>query len=240
MEWRDEGFILGGRRHGETSLILEVMTRAHGRHLGLVKGGRGKRMSALLQPGNQAEFVWRARLDEHLGLFAVETTRLRAAALMADPAALHALNLIAALLRLTSERDPHPDLYEAACHLLDHLEERAVVPALIVRFELAILAELGFGLDLGSCAATGATEDLVYVSPKTGRAVSRAPGAPYADRLLALPAFLSEAAVGTPEPAAIRDGFALTGHFLTRDLFAPRGLALPQERRAYIEAVFRT
>jgi DNA repair protein RecO (recombination protein O) len=158
---------------------------------------------------------------------------------MADPAALHGLNLVAALLRLTSERDPHPELYEAACHILDHLEARTVAPALLVRFELAILAELGFGLDLAVCAATGRTDDLVYVSPKTGRAVSREPGLPYADRLLALPAFLTDEAAGPPADAEIRSGFALTGHFLARDLFAPRGLPLPQERRAYIEAIFK-
>ena len=234
MEWRDEGIIIGGRRFGETSLIVEVMTRGHGRHPGLVKGGRGKRLLPLLQAGNLVEVTWRARLEDHLGLYSVETTRQRAAELMGAPASLHGLNLLAALLRLLAEREPHEFLYEQAVEVLAALDQPALAPVLLVRFELALLAESGFGLDLESCAATGRLDDLVYVSPKSARAVSGAAGAPYRDKLLALPGFLRDDAPDPASPAEIAAGFRLTGFFLERNLFAPRGLALPAARDAYI------
>ncbi len=242
MEWRDEGLIIGVRKYGETSVIVEAMTRAHGRHLGLVRGGRSRRMQPFLQAGNSAEFVWRARLDEHLGAFAVEPTRLRTARLMASAEALHAIGLISALLRLIAERDPHPELYEAASLIADHIEDERL-PALMVRLEVEILSETGFGLDLSRCAATGETRDLAYVSPKSGRAVSLAAGAPYRGRLLPLPAFLREwreeasdkdLERKNPPPCDIRDGFRLTEFFLNRDVFAPRGLGLPEARSAYL------
>ena len=233
MEWHDEGLILGLKKYGETSVILEAMTPAHGRHLGLVRGGRSKRWQPLLQPGNSVDLVWRARLDEHLGLYAVEVTKPRAANLMASALALHGLNHLSALLRLLAERDPHPALYETALLIADHLGDRRVTPAALVRFELAILGELGFGLDLSSCAATGTNEDLIYVSPKSGRAVSRASGAPYHDRLLPLPDFLQDAEAEAGA-AAIAAGFRLTGYFLERDVFTPRGLEMPQARHAYL------
>ena len=181
MEWRDEAVILGVRRHGEGSVIVEVMTPAHGRHMGLVRGGRSSRMRALLQPGNSVEVTWRARLDEHLGNFAIEADRLRAAMLMETPMALNGLQLLAAHMRLLPERDPHAALYHAALVILDNLDEPEKAARLVIRFELALLEELGFGLDLASCAATGDNRELVYVSPKTGRAVSRTAGAPWAD-----------------------------------------------------------
>lgn len=235
MEWRDEGLIIGTRNHGETSVIVEAMTRAHGRHFGLVRGGRSKRTRPYLQPGTQAELVWRARLDEHLGLFSVEPVKLRSAVLMESAEALHALCLAAALLRLAAEREPYPELYEAAMQVADSINELEILPPLIVRFEAQILAQMGFGLDLAQCAATGSTEDLVYVSPKSGRAVSRAAGEPYKSRLLPLPSFLhSELAGRAPPPAEIRDGFELTGFFLERDLFSPRGEPLPEARAAYL------
>lgn len=233
MEWRDEGIIIGGRRFGETSLIAEVMTRHHGRHNGLVRGGRGKRMLPLLQVGNLVEVTWRARLEDHLGAYAVETTKLRAAELMARPASLHGLNLLAALLRLLAEREPHEDLYDLAVDLLAILDEPKVAPALLVRFEVALLADCGFGLDLEACAATGRCDDLVYVSPKSARAVSRAAGEPYKERLLPLPPFLR----GSDETVSAKDladGFRLTGFFLDRNLFSPRGLTLPEARDAYV------
>ena len=238
MEWQDEGLIIGGRRHGETSVILEVMTRGHGRHLGLVRGGRGKRMAPLLQPGNEVELTWRARLDEHLGYYAVETTKLRAAELMARPSTLHGLNLVAALLRLLAEREACELLYEAAREILASLDQPELAAARIVRLEAAILAESGFGLDLDSCAATGARDELVYVSPKSGRAVSRVAGAPYQAKLLSLPAFLrawdDESAVPMDE---VRAGFTLTGFFLDRDLYAPLGRSMPDAREAYIASL---
>ena len=239
MEWHDEGIIIGGRRYGESSLILEVMTRDHGRHPGLVKGGRSKRMHPLLQPGNAVALTWRARLEEHLGSYAIETTRMRGTELMAAPASLHGLNLLLAHLRLLAEREPHQLLYAAAASLIDLLDRPDVAPAYVVRFELALLAESGFGLDLESCAATGSRDDLVYVSPKSARAVSRQAGAPYRDKLLALPAFLG---ADGHEPVSIADlaaGFRLTGFFLDRNLFAPRGLELPASRESYIAQLGR-
>jgi DNA repair protein RecO (recombination protein O) len=189
----------------------------------------------VLQPGNTVRAVWRARLDEHLGGFSVELTELRSARLIGSAAALYALGSLAALVRLLPERDPHPDLFEAAGYLLDGLAEPAQGTALAVRFELLLLRDLGFGLDLTACAATGATEDLVYVSPKSGRAVSRAAGEPYKDRLLGLPPFLLDDEVEeAPAPEDLAAAFALTGHFLNVHAFAPRGQTLPEERERFV------
>jgi DNA repair protein RecO (recombination protein O) len=234
MEWRDNGLIIGARNHGETSVILEAMTRAHGRHFGLVRGGRSKRLRPLLQPGTQAEFVWRARLDEHLGTFAVEPVKSTAGSLLASAEALHAVCLIAALLRLAAERDPHPQLFEHASRIAGLVERPELLPPLIVKFESLILAEMGFGLDLSRCAATGVMEDLAYVSPKSARAISAAAGDPYKSRLLPLPAFLLHEDEKNPSAAEISDGFRLTGFFLLRDLFGPRGETLPEARGFYL------
>lgn len=224
MDWSDRGIVIGVRRHGETSVILEVMTENHGRHLGVVRSGRSRSMQPTLQPGNSVNLVWRARLEEHMGVFNVEGDRLRAGRLMASPMALQGLHWLAALLRLLPERDPHAGLFAMAEAIADHFDE-AVAPELVVRFELALLAELGFGLDLEACAATGVRENLVYVSPKSGRAVSREAGAPYADRLLPLPDFIArEAAANAIEQESIEAGLRLAGYFLRRDLFEPRGL----------------
>jgi DNA repair protein RecO (recombination protein O) len=178
-----------------------------------------------------------ARLEDHLGLYAVETTQMRAARMMADAASLQGLNLIGALLRLLAEREPHQALYETAIVIVDHLDDESVAPALLARFELAILAELGFGLDLSSCAATGIEEDLIFVSPKSGRAVSRGAGEPYRDRLLPLPGFLHGEDEMSPPAADIRAAFMLAAHFLTRDVFGPRGLTLPEAHSAYVAAL---
>lgn len=235
MEWSDRGLILGLKRHGETSVILELMTFEHGRHLGVVRGGRSKAMQPVLQPGNEVAAVWRARLEEHLGLFAVEPSLLRTDKVMASAQALHGVHLLGALLRLLPERDPHPGLYERARALLAHVAE-PLAPALFVHFELAILAELGFGLDLDACAATGARDDLVYVSPKSARAVSREAGAPWAARLLALPGFLHRAPGSPAARDEVEAGFRLTEYFLLRDVYAPRGMAAPDARAAFIAA----
>ena len=235
MQWHDEAIVLGARRHGESSIVLEVMTRERGRCLGLVRGGRSPRYSAKVQPGNGLEVTWRARLDEHLGLFAIEPTRLRAAALMETALGLNAVQTLAAHLRLLPERDPHPDLYEALSIVLDHAEEPVVAGGLIVRFELLVLDALGFGLDLTECALGSGETDLGWVSPKTGRAAGRLAGAPWRDRLLVLPPFLTEAAGDHPATASdVRAGFALTGHFLSRHVWDPRGLAPPMTREGLI------
>jgi DNA repair protein RecO (recombination protein O) len=237
MEWTDEGIILGTRRHGETSAIVEAMTRGHGRHLGLVRGGRSSRMSPLLQPGNAVQLTWRARLDEHLGNFAIEATELHAARMMDNRSALFGLTHVAGLIRLLPERDKHSGVYEALCVMMRHFDEPLLAGPLTVRFEAAMLGELGFGLDLSSCAATGSNEMLTHVSPKSGRAVSAAAAAPYADRLMPLPAFMTRADVGAVQPDELRQGMMLTGYFLRRHVYEPRGLAEPEERAAFFAAL---
>src|SRR6266849_4129361 len=155
MEWTDEGIVLGVRRHGEANAILEVVTSAHGRHLGLVRGGTGARLRPVLQPGNSVRVVWRARLDEHLGNFAVEGLRLRAAAFLPAAHAVYGVTHLAALCRLLPERDPHPAIYGTLEAILDRMDDCDAVAARLARFELMLLAELGFGLDLATCTATG-------------------------------------------------------------------------------------
>jgi DNA repair protein RecO (recombination protein O) len=238
MQWTDEGIVLGAKRHGETSVILELMTREHGRHLGLVRGGGGTRLRGVLQPGNSLRATWRARLDEHLGNFAVEALNLRAAGFLAAAHAVHGVTYLAALCRLLAEREPHAAIYAALEAILDALDDPRIAAPSIARFELLLLAELGFGLDLNSCAATGTTADLVYVSPRSGRAVSRAAGEAYRDKLMPLPAFFGNEAV--PATAAdLAAAFALTGFFLERHAFAPRGLALPDARAHFVTVIAR-
>lgn len=237
MEWTDDAIVLGMRRHGEANAILEVMTREHGRHLGLVRGGAGSRLRPVLQPGNAVRATWRARLDEHLGHFVVEGMRLRGGAFMTAAHAAYGITHLAALCRLLPERDPHEAVHAALEAVVDHLEDPAIAAMLVARFELAMLGELGFGLDLDQCASTGAIADLVYVSPKSGRAVSRSAGEPWHDRLLRLPAFLREEGQAGPDDVAA--AFALTGFFLVRYVLEPRGGTLPDARERFIAAVLR-
>ncbi len=239
MEWRDEGIVLGTRRHGETSAILEVMTRAHGRCLGLVRGGLSRRLRPVLQAGNRLELTWRARLDEHLGAFQVEPVELNAARLLDSASAVYALQLIAAHLRLLPERDPHTALFETYGALLPLLDEPSAAAELLVRFELLILDELGFGLDLSRCAATGRIDDLAYVSPRTGRAVSREAGGPWQDRMLTLPGFLHLGSGLRGDLPGFEDGFRLTGFFLARHVYEPRGIAEPEARAGFRAALRR-
>lgn len=239
MEWQDEGIVLGTRRHGETSVIAEVMTLDHGRHLGIVRGGRSRTMRPVLQPGNRVALHWRARLSEHLGEFRVEPIEQRAAILMLSAPALHGVQAMASLLRLLPERDPHRHLCEAMELIIGHLDDTSMSGELFVRFELALLNELGFGLDLARCAASGVTTDLSYVSPKTGRAVSRIAGTPYADRMLALPLFLRADMNEAADRAGLADGFRLTGFFLTRHVYEPRGIKPDTARDSFIQALLK-
>ena len=239
MEWRDEGIILGTRRHGETSAILEVMTRLHGRHLGLVRGGRSRKQQPLLQAGNRVDLIWRARLDEHLGTFQAEAIELNAARLFDSAAAVYGLQTLAAHLRLLPERDPHGTLYETLGLVIDHLDDPLGAGELVVRFEMLLLDELGFGLDLSECAATGVRSDLAYVSPKSGKAVSRGAGEPWKDKLLALPAFLLRGSGLRADPPSIDAAFRMTGFFFQRHVYEPRGLGEPDARAAFLAALRR-
>ena len=232
MEWRDEGVILVVRRHGETSAIAEILTADHGRCLGLVRGGRSRIQRPVLQPGNMVQVTWRARLEEQLGTYALDAMALKAGAIMDDPFRLAGLLAIVGLAQLLPEREPHRRMYDALQVVLHQIEQDDIWPALMVRWELGLLEELGFGLDLARCAATGAGEELEFVSPKTGRAVSRAAGWAYRDRLLPLPAFLIKASAATQSD--VLNGFRLTGFFLHRHIFEPRGLIIPDARDTMI------
>ena len=215
MEWRDQGALLTMRLHGESAAIIEVFTAAHGRHAGVVRGGGSRRMAAMLQPGSQVQVAWAARLNEHLGHFVVEPIASRAA-ILADRLALAGLNAICALLHLAlPERDPHPGLYQRTIALLDLLTTGDWPPAYL-RWEMDLLEELGFGLDLSRCALTGSREDLAFVSPRSGRAVSRSAAGDWAARLLPLPPMLL--GQGPASAHDIAQGLALTGHFLNRGL----------------------
>jgi DNA repair protein RecO (recombination protein O) len=237
MQWSGEGLIIGVRRHGETSVIAEVMVATKGRTLGLIRGGRSSKLAATLQPGNTVQVVWRARLEEHLGSFVVELIDARAADLIADRTRLYASQLVCELLRLLPERDPHDRLLGMAVDLLDDGKRALDLGAELARFELTLLDELGFGLDLSACAVIGTTIDLTHVSPKTGRAVSREPAKPYCDRLLRLPQFLISNA--DPTPADVADAFRLTGHFLDMHVWSARQLDPPAIRDALVGILAR-
>jgi DNA repair protein RecO (recombination protein O) len=235
MEWSGEGLIIGVRRHGESGVIVEAMVEGRGRHLGLLRGGRSSRYAATLQPGNSVQLTWRARLEDHLGNYALEITRARAAALMADRTLLYASQLLCEHLRLLPERDPHDRLLDFALHLLDNNQREMALGAALVRFELNLLEELGFGLDLETCALTGARDNLIYVSPKTGRAASREAGEPYKDKLLALPGFMVGGNGLTVDDLSA--GFRLTGHFLADHVWIPRRIDPPATRDRLIETL---
>ncbi len=239
MQWTDSGIVLGTKRHGESSVVLELMTAAHGRYFGLVRGGAGRRYTPMLQPGNSVLATWSARIEEQLGSYSVEAQTMRAAQIIGSAAALYCVGYLASLLRLLPERDPHAGLHDGLELILSQLDRMELAAPLVVRFEIEVLSALGFGLDLKECAANGSQDSLVYVSPKTGRAVSRDAGLPYHDKLLPLPAFARGGAGHNLSPDALRDGFALTRFFLERHVFEPRGLTLTDQRAAYIEVVMR-
>jgi len=222
IEWQDEGAVLGVRPHGESAAIVELFTARHGRHLGVVRGGAGRRLSPVLQPGTQLSVTWKARLEDHIGAFTVEPVRSRAAHVMGDARALAGLNAITALLSFAlPERAPHPGLYARSVTLLDLLGHADAWPLAYLRWELALLDEMGFGLDLTRCAVTGDRDDLVHVSPRTGRAVSAAGAGDWADRLLPLPpCLLGQGPVRAHE---IAEGLRLTGHFLEKWLAPAMG-----------------
>ena len=234
MEWSDEGRIIAVRPHGETSAVVEVLTANNGRHAGLVRGGRSRSMRPVLQPGNKVRAVWRARLDEHLGYFQIEAEQLSAGHLMEDPLALSGLNAACAMASTClPEREAHPRVAEAFEVLMEALDNPDLWPALYVSWEAGLLADLGYGLDLRKCAATGQTTDLVYVSPKSGRAVSAEAGKPYHNKMLALPGFMHGG--GDLRPGDVGAGLRLTAHFIERRVLWPADKRLPDARARMIE-----
>jgi DNA repair protein RecO (recombination protein O) len=236
MQWQDTGFVLAARRHGESALIAELLTQEHGRHAGLVRGGQSPRWRAMLQPGNEVAAVWRGRLDEHLGTLHCELVRAHAACFLDDPGRLAGLTSAAALVAAAlPEREPQPAVFAAFARLLQALDSATDWQAYYVRWEQDLLGSLGFGLDLSHCAVSGTTVDLAYVSPRTGRAVSRAAGRPYHDKLLLLPTFLWCDAPADDGQLVL--GLTLTGHFLLHHVFAPQGRALPAARLRLAERV---
>lgn len=237
ISWEDQGIVLAVRRFGEHDAIVSVLTETQGRHAGIVKGGGGKRGRGLLQQGNLVKAWWRARLDEHLGTFTIEGLRPFAAEAMSSAAVLTGLSALCAMAEATlPEREPHAAIYRQTLHLLEHLG----VPgweAEYVQWELALLRDMGYGLDLTACAATGTKDDLAYVSPRTGRAVSRTAAEPYVPRLLALPEFLrvDQAGHDKVEAGQIAQGLALTGHFFDVHVFRPHRQQIPASRTRFVD-----
>jgi len=233
MEWSDDAIVLSSRAHGETGVILELLTRDHGRHAGLVRGGASRRVKPTLQPGNSVHVQWRARLEEHLGSFTCELARARAGELMDSRETLAGLNAFTAVTSSAMpEREAHAAVFLGAEVLLDAMmaEDALHWMTLYIRWEVGLLEALGFGLDLSECAATGVTSDLSYVSPKSGRAVSRDGAGIYANRLFRLPQFLLDSGAEEPEMDEIANGLALTGHFLLERVLRPHGKEMPQAR----------
>lgn len=234
MEWRDEGALLSVRGHGESAAIIEVFTARHGRHAGVVRGGGGRRMAPVLQLGAQLDLTWKARLDEHLGAFAVEPIQSRAAGMLGDRCALSGLTAVCALLCFAlPEREPQAALYAGSLALLDRLGAGPGWEPDYLFWEIGLLETLGYGLDLDRCAVTGSRDDLIYVSPKSGRAVSRAGAGDWADRLLPLPPCLRGAAGATR--AEVIAGLRVSGHFLATRLAPALGeRPLPEARRRLV------
>lgn len=231
MEFIDEGVILSARAHGETHAVADIFTARHGRWAGLVYGGQGRRMQPVLQAGNEVRAEWKGRLDESLGHFSLELTHSRAGALLHDRVALSALSAVCAVAAAClPEREAHAPAYRAMAVLLEALEDIDVWPPIFARWELGLLAELGFGLSLDQCAATGVREDLIYVSPRSGRAVSSAAGEPYKDKLLPLPEFLRDGASGATLMDAI-GALNLSGYFIEARILHPANRELPEARR---------
>ena len=239
MDWRDHGILLTTRRHGESSAIIDVFTQSHGRHAGVVRGGASRKIAPVLQPGAQLDVEWRARLEDHLGSYRVEPLRSRAAAL-SGRLTLAGLNTVTALLAFClPDREPHAALYQRTEQLLDLLGQDEVWPLAYLNWEMDLLEETGFGLDLSSCAATGQTTDLIYVSPKSGRAVSKQGAGEWADRMLPLPDCLRKQ--GTAPDKDIALAFKTTGYFLTHRLAPALGnKPLPEARARYVDRFTRT
>ncbi|WP_368188364.1 DNA repair protein RecO [Aestuariibius sp. HNIBRBA575] len=237
MEWRAEGTLISLRKHGENAAIIEVLTAEHGLHAGVVRGASSRKMTPILQPGSQIDVTWKARLEDHLGSFTVEPIRGRSALIMNDRLALAGLNAICGLLSFVlAEREPHADLYLRTQELLDLLGRTDAWPLAYLRWEVALLDEMGFGMDLTACAVTGHNDALIYVSPRSGRAVSASAAGEWADRLLPLPPVLL--GEGFAPNYEILQGLQTTGYFLANQLAKSLGnKPLPAARQRLIDAL---
>jgi DNA repair protein RecO (recombination protein O) len=238
MQWEAEGLVLAARNHGESSAIVEVFSREHGRFAGLVRGGNSRRLRPILQSGNMVVATWRARLSEHLGTITVDAGRAYAAEAMTDAKTLAGLTSLCAALQITPERQAYPRLYDTLLLVVAALDDEALWPALLARFEMALLEEIGFGLDLSCCAATGVVDELEYVSPRSGRAVSRAAAQPYLDKMFVLPQFLLDPSADA-SPDDVQKAMVLTGHFLERRVYLPNGLKMPPARERLTDMLAR-
>ncbi|WP_292289200.1 DNA repair protein RecO [Marivita sp.] len=239
MDWRDTGILLSSRRHGESSMIIDVFTPERGRHAGVVRGGASRRVAPILQPGAQLDLAWRARLEDHLGSFTVELQRSRAAIAMQDRTILAGLNAVLSMLAFVlPEREAHPALYADTQNLLDLLDQSDLWALAYLRWETVLLDEMGYGLDLRCCAVTGVTDGLAYVSPKSGRAVSAKGAGEWADRLLPLPDALK--GEGAATDAEVVEALAVTGYFLEHKLASDQvGKPLPPARARYVDLLGR-
>lgn len=239
MDWRDEGILLSRRRHGENAAIVDVFTAEHGRHAGVVRGGAGRRLAPILQPGAQLDVTWRARLEDHLGSYQVEPVRSRAVAAMGDRLSLAGLNTVTALVEFClPERQAHPEFYQRTVRLLDLLDQIGVWPLAYLLWECELLDEMGYGLDLTVCAVTGQTDGLAYVSPRTGRAVSATGAGEWANRLLPLPPCLR--GEGPAPDTEIGQGLRTTGYFLEHRVAAELAhKPLPEARARFVDAFAR-
>jgi len=237
MEWTDRGIVLSARKHGETSLIVSLLTEHNGRHAGLVRGGAGRRSRGIFQPGNIVNAHWRARLAEHLGNYSCELLEANSAPLLDSPLELAALQSATTLLEISlPEREKHQNIFKGLVVVLEALGDPQIWPTVYIKWELGLLKDLGFGLDFRCCAATGKTDDLIYVSPKTGRAVSRQAGAPYKDIVLSLPQFLIKPEIECNMPDLL-DALKLSGYFLQQHALG--GAALPPARQRLVDRVRR-
>ena len=244
MDWTDRGIVLSARKHGENAIILSLLTEAHGRHMGLVRGGTSRKVRGIYEPGNLLDAHWRARLEDHLGSYACELAHAHAAQILDDPLRLAGLSSLCAVIETAlPEREAHAALYRDTLDLIEHLGDAHWLEA-YVRFEVALLREMGFGLDLTTCAATGRNDTLIYVSPRSGCAVSAAAGEPYRDKLLALPQFLVAGDDAVVPIGHIVEGLRLTGYFLDRSIFvhsqAVGHSGTPPARERFIERVRRS
>ncbi len=235
MEWEAPGIILEGRPYGDADLVVAAFTATQGVHRGLARGGASRARVALWQIGNLVSLRWVGRLSEQLGSLTGEMIQAIAPGAMDDALSLGLLRAACAVaVGALPEREPHPPTFAALLHLLPRIAAHLATPGDLARFEMVLLADLGYGLDLAACAVTGETEGLALVSPRTGRAVTEAAAGLWRERMLPLPAFLQdESAAG--DAAQWRDALRLTGHFLERDAFGHHHRPVPEARRHLYE-----